>query len=98
MPQHGRLLGRNRAMHELAAVHVPPLIVRAVTSIGILGAAAARLAADLHAFQKRAGTQIVKRIERLADALDPLPGLLFHAFGAPWHATLAFSISSPNLT
>jgi len=85
MPQDGGLFGRDRPMDELAALHMSPLIVWAVAGVGILGAAAARLAADLHAFQERAGTQIVDRIERLPDALDALAGLLDDDVGSAWH-------------
>ena len=85
MPQDGGLLGRDRPMDELAAFHMSPLIVWAVAGVGILGAAAALLAADLHALQERAGTQIVDRIERLPDALDALAGLLDDDFGSVWH-------------
>ena len=47
--QDGCLFGGDRAVHKLAPLHVAPLVVRTVASAGVLGAAAARLAADLRA-------------------------------------------------
>lgn len=52
--QQACLLCRDRTVHERATLHVPPLVVRTVTSERILGAAAARLAAHLHPRAQRA--------------------------------------------
>ena len=43
--QESSLLGRYRAMYELTIFHVSPFVVRAVTCLGVLGAAAAWFAA-----------------------------------------------------
>src|SRR5665213_3753602 len=43
----GGLFGRDRAVDKLAPLHVPPLEVRPMASTRVIGAATARLAADL---------------------------------------------------
>jgi hypothetical protein len=52
-PQDRSLLGRDRAVDELAPFHVPPLIVRAMTPLWSLCTATARIAAHFHTLQKR---------------------------------------------
>ncbi len=85
-------------MDELAPLHVSPFVVWAVTCVRIPSAAAARLAADLRALQKGAGTKVVHAIKSLANADDPLPGLFDDGFWFFCHMHLTFDYLSLILT
>ncbi len=90
--QDGRLLGCNSAMNQLAFLHVPPLVIRSVARLRILGAAAPRFAADLGAYQQGPGAQIVNLAQRLSDALDTVQGVLDDGFWSLGHGALLWSI------
>lgn len=53
-PHDVGLLGRERAVAQLAAFQVTPFEVRSVTGRGITRAVAARVAADFHALEQGA--------------------------------------------
>ena len=67
-----RLLGREPAAHELAALHVPPVVVGSVARRGILGAAAAGLAAAAQVLVERARAQVLGLADGGANLLDAL--------------------------
>ena len=69
------LLGRDRTVNKLAVPEVTPLVVRAVPCRGVLGAAAARPATDLHALDNVPEHRYSISLSALGSA-DPLAGLL----------------------
>lgn len=72
------LLGRETATHELAALHVPPVVVRTVSCCGVFGTTAAGLAAAAQMLVERARAQVVDLADggaNLRDALTRPPRL-----------------------
>jgi hypothetical protein len=84
-PQESGLLGRDRAMDELAGFHVSPLIVWAVAGLRILRTATARIAADFHTLQKRPRGEVVHGVEVGLNAGDPFVCLFDYLFSLRWH-------------
>lgn len=72
-------------MDEFAVVHVSPFVVWPMPRCGILGAAAAGLAAQLHAFREGAGAQVIDGAHAVAYAGDASSGLLDDLFWAGRH-------------
>ena len=84
-PQDRSLLGRDRAVDELAPFHVPPLIVRAMTPLWSLCTATARIAADFHTLQKRPRREVAHGVEVGLNAGDPFVCLFDYLFSLRWH-------------
>ena len=86
------LLGSDGSVHQLAPAHVSPFVVRPVTGAWICRTTAAGLAADLGAFQERAGAQVLDSPQSPPNAFDALARLLDDRLWSARHATLLFRV------